>query len=107
MDAEPPKVVRSGDHVFIIWHEFPPGGTQPDIYLSRSTNSGESFESRINLSNSAVSSSDEDIAMSRSGGDTRVYVVWTEAGQGVLFRRDRTNNGTFSNSVILSDAVGG
>jgi hypothetical protein len=107
-DAEPPQVVRSGDNVFIIWHEFPDSSsTQPDILLSRSTNRGATFRPRINLSNSpAAFSGDEDIAVSRSGNDTRVYVVWIEDAD-VRFRRDRTNDGTFSNPTKLNDTLGG
>ena len=107
-DAEPPKVVRSGNDVFIIWHEFPDAAsTQPDIFLARSSNRAATFRPRINLSNSpAAFSGDEDIAVSRSGNNTRVYVAWIEDAD-VLFRRDRTNDGTFSNPIKLNDAVGG
>jgi hypothetical protein len=107
-DAEPPQVVRSGDNVFIIWHEFPDSSsTQPDVFLSRSTNRGTTFRPRINLSNSpAAFSGDEDIAVSRSGNNTRVYVVWIEDAD-VRFRRDRTNDGTFANPVKLNDTLGG
>lgn len=107
-DAEPPQVVRSGDNVFIIWHEFPDSSTmQPDVFLSRSTNRGATFQPRINLSNSpAAFSGDEDIAVSRSGNNTRVYVVWIEDAE-VRFRRDRTNDGTFSNPIKLNDTLGG
>src|SRR5690242_16155393 len=105
-DAEPPQVVRSGDNVFILWHEFPTAATQPDIYLARSTNRGATFQPRINLSNTPAGASDqEDIAVTRSGTSTRVYVVWIEDGA-VRFRRDLTNNGTFSNPITLNDTLG-
>jgi hypothetical protein len=106
-DAEPPQVVRSGDNVFVIWHEFPDSTSmQPDVFLSRSTNRGATFRPRINLSNSpAAFSGDEDIAVSRSGNNTRVYVVWLEDAD-VRFRRDRTNDGTFSNPIKLNDTLG-
>jgi hypothetical protein len=106
-DAEPPQVVRSGDNVFIIWHEFPDAAaTQPDVFLARSTNRGATFRPRINLSNTPAGASDqEDIAVTRIGNNTRVYVVWMEDGA-VRFRRDRTNDGTFSNSITLNDTLG-
>jgi hypothetical protein len=44
--------------------------------------------------------------VSRSGNNTRVYVVWIEDAE-VRFRRDRTNDGTFSNPAKLNDALGG
>jgi hypothetical protein len=106
-DAEPPQIVRSGDNVFIIWHEFPTAAsTQPDIFLARSANKGATFQPRINLSNTAAGASDqEDIAVTRSGNNTRVYVVWMEDGL-LRFRRDKTNDGTFSNPVTLNDTLG-
>ena len=106
LDAEPPQVVRSGDNVFILWHEFPTAGLQPDIFLARSTNRGATFRPRINLSNTLAGASDqEDIAVTRSGNSTRVYVVWMEDGA-VRFRRDLTNDGTFSNPITLNDTLG-
>jgi hypothetical protein len=105
-DAEPPQVVRSGDNVFILWHEFPPAGTQPDIYLARSTNKGATFQPRINLSNTPAGASDQEgIVVTRSGISTRVYVVWMEDGA-VRFRRDMTNDGTFSNPITVNDTLG-
>jgi hypothetical protein len=106
-DAEPPQIVRSGDNVFIIWHEFPDmAATQPDVFLARSANRGSTFQPRINLSMTPAGASDqEDIAVTRSGDNTRVYVVWMEDGA-LRFRRDRTNDGTFSNGITLNDTLG-
>jgi hypothetical protein len=106
-DAEPPQVMRSGDNVFIIWHEFPDAAaTQPDVFLARSTNRGSTFQPRINLSASPAGASDqEDMAVTRSGNNTRVYVAWMEDGA-LRFRRDRTNDGTFSNAITLNDTLG-
>jgi hypothetical protein len=106
-DAEPPKVVRTANDVFILWHEFPDAAaTQPDIFVARSTNGGSSFRPRLNLSNSpAAFSADEDMAVARVGDATRVYIAWIEDAA-VLFRRDRTNDGTYSNALRLNDTVG-
>jgi hypothetical protein len=106
-DAENPQVVRSGNNVFILWHEFPPNfdpaDPQPDVFLARSTDKGVTFKPRINLSESpAVFSANEDIAVSGN----RVYVVWVEGGD-IVFRRDRENDGTFSNRIALNDATTG
>ncbi|MGR6964357.1 hypothetical protein ACU610_07865 [Geodermatophilus sp. URMC 61] len=107
-DAEPPTVARSGNDVFVLWHEFPPGfdpmDAQPDVFLARSRDGGRTFpQERINLSNSrTVFSGGEDIAVSGS----RVYVVWVEGGD-VVFRRDRENDGVFANRITLSDATTG
>jgi hypothetical protein len=106
-DAEAPQVARSGDNVFVLWHEFPDlVSGQPDIFLARSTNRGATFLPRINLSNSpAAFSAEEDIAVTRSGNNTRVYIVWNEDGE-IRFRRDRTNDGTYANAVRLNDTLG-
>lgn len=106
-DAEAPHVVRSGDNVFVLWHEFPPNfdpnDPQPDIFLARSTDRGVTFRPRINLSDSRLVPSDqEEIAVSGN----RVYVVWIEGGD-VAFRRDRDNDGTFSDRISLNDATTG
>lgn len=106
-DAEPPTVARSGNNVFVLWHEFPPGfdssNAQPDIFLARSKDGGTTFQPRINLSDSRTDlSAGENIAVSGS----RVYVVWVEGGD-VVFRRDRENDGVFSNRIKLSDATTG
>ena len=109
VDSEAPSVARAGNDVCIINHEFPHNGApQPDVFLSRSTNKGNTFAPtpRINLSNSAGFSGGEAIAMSRSGNNTRVYVAWNEDGI-VTFRRDKTNNGSFSPTIPLSTVLGG
>ena len=112
-DAEAPKVARAGDDVFILWHQFPDPlavDLQPDVYIARSTNQGATFHARMNLSNTATGTSDqEDIAASRAGDRTRVYVVWIENTAGVtdvVFRRDRTNDGTYASPKKLNGTLG-
>ena len=106
-DAEAPQVARSGDSVFLLWHEFPDATAgQPDVFLARSANRGASFGARFNLSGSpATSSAEETLAVTRSGTTTRVYVVWNEDGR-IQCRRDRTNDGTFAPAVRINDTVG-
>jgi hypothetical protein len=103
-----PGADASGNNVFILWHEFPdnfdPANPQPDVFLARSTDKGNTFKPRINLSNSLTEfSGAEDIAVSGN----RVYVVWVE-GSEIAFRRDRENDGVFSAKIVLNDpAIGG
>jgi len=103
-DAEPPAVARSGNNVFVLWHEFPdPNNQQPDVFLARSKNGGTTFLPRINLSGTPMAfSGAENIAVSGS----RVYVAWVE-GAAVVFRRDLQNDGIFSSPVQLSNATTG
>ena len=92
-DAEPPQIAASGKNVYILWHEFPDAANlQPDVYLSRSTNKGGSFSTKVNLSNSAaVDSRDEDLAVSGKN----VFVAWSENADELLFRRSTNNGGSF------------
>lgn len=110
IDAEPPQVARSGDKVLIVWHEFPDlNNLQPDVFVARGTNSnqGLTFGQRINLSESGPTDSrDERIAVTRSGSDLRIYVVWIEDPTTLRFRRDRTNDGTYANAITINDTVG-
>jgi len=112
-DAEAPKVARAGDDVFILWHQFSDplaAVLHTDVYIARSTNQGGTFQPRINLSNTPTGfSEEEDIAASRSGNQTRVYVVWIENTAGVtdvVFRRDKTNDGTYANAKKLNGTLG-
>ena len=97
-DAEPPLVAVAGTNAYLTWHEFPlnsiPGNEQPDIFFSRSTNSGGAFSPRVNLSRTAaVDSSGEQVAAS---GDN-VAVVWVETDpqsfQSEVFVRVSTDRG--------------
>lgn len=94
-DAEPPQVAVSGNAVYLAWHEFPTSAdNQPDVYFSRSTNSGGGFSPRVNLSNSAgVDSSGEQVAASGSN----VAVVWVETDPMTflpeIYLRTSTNGG--------------
>lgn len=103
-DAEPPQIAVSGRNAYIIWHEFPTAGAaDPDVFLSRSTNRGDDFGDRRNLSNSpAVDSSDEQIAVS----GRNVYVVWSENQDEILFRRSTDGGASFRPAEKLSDAGG-
>jgi hypothetical protein len=103
-DAEPPQIATSGRNAYIIWHEFfPTAQDPPDIFLSRSTNRGEDFGGRTNLSNSPnVDSRDEQIAVSGKN----VYVVWSEDQDKILFRRSSDGGANFRPAITLSDAGG-
>jgi hypothetical protein len=103
-DAEPPQIATSGRNAYIIWHEFPTAADdQPDVFLSRSTNMGQDFGDRRNLSNSPdIDSSDEQIATS----GRNVYVVWSENQDEILFTRSNDGGASFRPPETLSDAGG-
>ncbi len=107
-DGEPPQIAASGRNVFVLWHEFPDGEAQPDVFLSRSTNAGNSFSSSVNLSKTVgISSSQEDFAVV----DKNIFVVWSEedvdlATGDLLFRRSTNNGGRFDGTKKLNIANG-
>ncbi|HWO14172.1 MAG TPA: sialidase family protein [Polyangiaceae bacterium] len=101
-DAEPPSLATSGKNVFVLWHQFAPGETQPDVYLARSTDRGKTFAARVNLSNTGpFESSGERIATSGN----RVYVVWSENADEIVFSRSTNNGGSFATPVALANAA--
>jgi hypothetical protein len=105
-DAEAPDIASSGRNVYIIWHEAPTIDLAANIYevwFSRSENRGRDFEGRVNVSDSpATSSEDEQIAAYRRN----VYVVWSEDGNEVWFRRSADGGITFESTIKLSTVLG-
>jgi len=103
-DAEPPQLSVSGLNVYIVWHEFESStSTASEIYFSRSTNSGGTYSSRVNLSSSAgISSSEEQIFSSGNN----VFVVWTDddlVQKKVYFRRSTDGGATFAAKKVMTD----
>jgi hypothetical protein len=103
-DAEPPQIAASGQRAYIIWHEYPTASdVQPDVFFSRSTNSGTSFRPRSNISNTAgVSSDNERIATSGNN----VFVVWSENADEILLRRSANAGSSFAPAQKLSTTPG-
>jgi hypothetical protein len=104
-DAEPPQIAVSGKSVYIIWHEHPTEALddQADVFLARSTNRGDNFGGRDNLSNSPkVLSDGEQIAVS----GRNVYVVWSENVDEILFRRSTDGGASFKPAKKLNTAGG-
>jgi hypothetical protein len=102
-DAEPPNVAVSGRNVYALWHEVPvppivdPFLTSPDVFLSTSTNRGDDFGDRENLSNSlARDSNQEQIAVS----GRNVYVVWQEFDTGIVFARSTDRGEDFDKETL-------
>jgi hypothetical protein len=73
--ARAAKIATSGDNVYIAWETN--NTAHPDIMFRASTDSGNTFGEKINLSNTTdVDSVDREIAASGSN----VFVAWWERG---------------------------
>jgi hypothetical protein len=102
-------IATSGDNVYIAWWSNKTGNDE--IMFRASTNNGESFGDKINLSNSTEGSVDAEIA---AEGDS-VYVTWweetlvdgtKEIRQPVV--RASTNNGeSFGETFVLTSNTTG
>ncbi|MGH7274105.1 MAG: hypothetical protein ACREIQ_06605, partial [Nitrospiria bacterium] len=68
------SVAREG-HVYIAWEDHRNGDVDPDIYLARSTNSGDSFgvPSRVNDDTATVAQYSPSLALDPTG---RAFLVW-------------------------------
>jgi hypothetical protein len=102
-----PRVATSaedGQYVHVTWQDTPGNG---DIFYARSTNSGDTFATSINLSNTSGRSDDHQLVAEGSN----VYVVWvdytTRSGGDIYFRKISDNGGnTSSNTINLSAESG-
>lgn len=96
----PASSVTSGENVYIVWASNKTG--TPDVMFRASTDGGQTFNDKINLSNSSnVDSTDADI--SAEGGS--VTVTWwetNETSQEPLVRTSADNGATFGPIMNLA-----
>ncbi|MGD1834504.1 MAG: hypothetical protein ACPKQO_02140 [Nitrososphaeraceae archaeon] len=110
-----PKVAMSGDNVVITWRESLPGNND-EIFAAMSMNSGATFGTGFNVSETSIESRDQQVAMS---GDN-VVITWTEvfsfdneetfaamsmdggATFGTAFNVSDTDTGSFVPQVAMS-----
>ncbi|MFY3741999.1 MAG: hypothetical protein HMLIMOIP_002461 [Candidatus Nitrosomirales archaeon] len=104
-DSEFPQIAVSGSKVHVVWHDTVPGEGS-EIFFSRSTDSGATFSTPVNLSNDADSSVVPQIVAS----GTNVYVVWINVYVtntfDVFFSRSTDSGATFSAPLNLSNGAG-
>ena len=100
-----PQIAVSGNNVYIVWHEYRAAVDNYDIYFAKSTDSGATFSSSINLSSTSGMSSNAQIAVSGS----YLHVVWMDStiGNGETYYTRSTDGGTtFSSAKNLSNNLG-
>jgi hypothetical protein len=97
-------ITASGDNVYVTWWDNKTGNWE--VFFSKSTDNGETFDDTINLSNANGRSEDASIAAS---GDN-VYVTWWDNKTGTRepFFRGSTDGGeTFGNTIMLNSTSEG
>jgi hypothetical protein len=112
-----PRVATSssGQFVHVAWQDNSRGGGNDEIFYSRSTNFGATFNGGStdtnpvgpprNLSNTPRASND--LQLLTEGA--RVYVVWVDftTGNGdIYFKKSTNNGGSFSSTINLSRGSG-
>ena len=110
-----PRVVVSGDDVFVLWQEivFSGGSHGGDIFFARSPDGGRMFEEPRNLSASMHGDGKGRINAERwhngsldlaLGGDGTLYIAWTAYEGQLWLRRSRDGGETFDRAVVVDDA---
>jgi hypothetical protein len=82
-------------NVYVCWSRFA-GGAYPQVFFSRSTDSGATFSAPMILSSPETTASACDIAVDHDGG---VYVMWVQENQ-VAVRRSVDAGESFGETVI-------
>jgi hypothetical protein len=94
-----PKISSSGNDVYVVWLEKDSSG-KSDVYFRASHNSGSSFGSIINLSNSGKAAEPR---VATTGED--VYVVWSDTKWGngdIYFAASGDGGDSFNDPINLS-----
>jgi hypothetical protein len=106
-DSVYPAIAASGNNVYVVWQDDHLGQSVSydrknyDIFLTRSTDGGKSFENITNLSNNVVLSGRPII----TAFDNNVYVVWMEdnlENKQIWFRKSTDSGITFDQPLHLS-----
>lgn len=102
------QVAASGDNMYVAWQDsvVPSsdygGGRNYDIFVKKSSDSGETFEESLNLSANPGFSEHPQI----SAYNNNVYVAWADDTSGnreVLFAKSDDNGTTFGDATSLSN----
>ncbi|HEX5893180.1 MAG TPA: sialidase family protein [Nitrososphaeraceae archaeon] len=85
-----PQITTFGSNVYVVWRDNSSGND--DIYFKRSSDTGNSFNTTKNLSNTNGSSTDSQITATGNNA----YIVWsdTTTGNGDIYFKSITDNGT-------------
>jgi hypothetical protein len=102
--SDKPQIAAVGVNVYVVWRDNSSGKDQ--IYFKRSSDTGNSFNTTENLSNTNGSSTDPQITATGNNA----YIVWSDntTGNGDIYFKSSTDNGTsFSFPKNLSTNLDG
>lgn len=102
-----PSIAVDGQNVYAAWRRlegavcFPSGGCYNDVFLTRSTDGGQSFSTEINVS----SDTDQSLSPAVAASGTNVYVAWVSSEaytqDKIYFKRSSDGGGTFGPTIDL------
>lgn len=98
--GEPAVPVTAGENVYIVWGSNKTG--HPEVMFRGSTDGGQTFNDKLNLSNSSENDS-TDVAI--TAGGNRVTVTWwetNETSEEPLARTSTDNGKTFGPAMNLA-----
>jgi hypothetical protein len=96
-------MTTSGDNVYVVWNSNKTGNWE--IMFRASTDGGNTFDDKINISNSSNGRSDmQNVAASGNN----VYVIWCDdkTGDMEIYMRKSTDGGKTFGSVTILNSVG-
>jgi hypothetical protein len=104
-----PDIAISGTNVYLTWTQANAANTSFDILFRRSTDSGATWKSKVNLSNDPEGSNEATIAVSGSS----VYVAWDgtvfndedREFQGIKLKRSMDGGATFGSMQEMSEPM--
>jgi PKD repeat protein len=98
------------DDVYLVWQDTRNSGTTgSDIYFSKSTNGGTSFESNVNVSD-AYAILVEGTPTIDVDGEGNIYTAWMDSRNSwnydIYFSKSTDEGNTFTNNGMLNDDAG-
>ena len=102
-DSLSPNIIASNDGIFALWVENKSG--KADVFFSKSTDGGSTFDNPINLSSTNVGQSGFPAFVQK---DKDVYVVWQTSLSGtssVFLTKSSDGGSSFEKPVMISDTT--
>ena len=102
-DSQLPKAIISDKGIFVVWIETSSG--KSDIFFSKSTDGGVTFESPVNLSGSTNGQSSSPVLAQK---DNNVFVVWQSTLSGnstIIFMKSSDGGTSFEKPIRISDPL--